>query len=148
MYIEPRQKGGSCIEFSQKKTSNRNRPSWSSSPLGRPCRSGTVTTPSPVTTSASENATSGPTGCLFIAWMVTLSSFSCSVPVRIPICLISRFKAAPPRGCFLFCPATTGSGDRSASWANMARKKRPCPDGQRRLRDLVVAVLSLRRQDT
>ena len=25
MYIEPRQKGGSCIEFSQKKTSNRNR---------------------------------------------------------------------------------------------------------------------------
>lgn len=71
-----------------------------------------------------------------------------TLPVRIPICLISRFKAAPPRGCFLFCPATTGSGDRSASWANMVRKKRPCPDGQRRLRDLAVAVLSLRRQDT
>lgn len=71
-----------------------------------------------------------------------------TLPVRIPICLISRFKAVPPRGCFLFCPATTGSGDRSASWANMARKKRPCPDVQRRLRDLVVAVRSLRRQDT
>ena len=71
-----------------------------------------------------------------------------TLPVRIPIWLISRFKAAPPRGCFLFCLATTGSGDRSASWANMARKKRPCPDGQRRLRDLVVTVLSLRRQDT
>ena len=54
------------------------------------------------------------------AELVPLSSFSCSVPVRIPICLISRFKAAPPRGCFLFCPATTGLGDRSASWANMA----------------------------
>ena len=25
MYIEPRQKGGACIEFSQKETSNRNR---------------------------------------------------------------------------------------------------------------------------
>ena len=71
-----------------------------------------------------------------------------TLPVRIPICLISRFKAAPPRGCFLFCPATTRSGDPSASWANMARKKRPCPDGQGRLRDLAVAVLSLRRQDT
>ena len=60
-----------------------------------------------------------------------------------PSCLKSiAFQAAPPRGCFLFCPATTGSGDRSASWANMARKKRPCPDGQRRLRDLVVTVLS------
>ena len=38
-----------------------------------------------------------------------------TLPVRIPICLISRFKAAPPRGCFLFCPAATGLGDRSAS---------------------------------
>ena len=37
-----------------------------------------------------------------------------TLPVRIPICLISRFKAAPPRGCFLFCPATTGSGRETA----------------------------------
>ena len=42
---------------------------------------------------ASGSATSGPTGCSFTVWTAMLLSFSCSVPVRIRICLIRIFPA-------------------------------------------------------
>ena len=58
---------------------------------GRLCRIGTVTTLSPEIISASGSATSGPTGCSFTVWTAALLSFSCSVPVRIRICLIRIF---------------------------------------------------------
>ena len=50
-----------------------------------------------------------------------------TLPVRIPICLISRFKAAPPRGCFLFCPAATGSGDPLCQLGEYGTKKASLP---------------------